>query len=470
MDKLKELRAERDALHGKALELLSGEATDEQLAEAEGLTEKAKALDKQIRLLEASLAADEERKKEAAAETARVAAEESRTAALAGAGAVAGPGGGELESGGGVVSRGVLPANVKRWGRLENFSGPDADLRAYRCGMWCLGAAGQQRAADWCKEQGLELRLHQENVNTLGGYLVPDEFDNDLIDLRERYGVFRKFARMVPMASDTKSRRRKTGGLTAYFVGEGEDGTESTAAGDLVQLVAKKLMVLSTYTNELNEDAVLNIGDDLAGEIGLAFATKEDACGFNGDGTSAYGGIVGVRSAIEAVSGTAACIEAGASGTAASWAGVILADFHSMIGKLPEYAETPGVGWFCSKLFFANVMQKLMYAAGGNTVENIANETKRTFMGYPVNVCQAMPKTATAAEIVCLFGDLRLAADFGDRRQSTIAFSFDATVDSVNVFETDEVAIRGTERFDINVHSVGSSSVAGPVTALLTAS
>jgi HK97 family phage major capsid protein len=46
-----------------------------------------------------------------------------------------------------------------------------------------------------------------EGVNEAGGFLVPEEFGNDLIDLREIYGVFRRNAKMVPMAS-TPARTR----------------------------------------------------------------------------------------------------------------------------------------------------------------------------------------------------------------------------------------------------------------------
>jgi HK97 family phage major capsid protein len=55
-------------------------------------------------------------------------------------------------------------------------------------------------------------------------------------------------------------------------------------------------MVLTTVSNELNEDAFVNLADDVAGEIAYAFAKKEDECGFVGDGTSTYGGIEGVAS------------------------------------------------------------------------------------------------------------------------------------------------------------------------------
>jgi HK97 family phage major capsid protein len=120
---------------------------------------------------------------------------------------------------------------------------------------------GFARAAAFCKENGIVLsRAMSEGVNESGGFLVPEEFGNDLIDLREIYGVFRRNAKMVPMSSDTRSDPRRTGGLTAYFEGEGDALTASDKAWDRVELTAKKLTVLARYSNELNEDAVINMG------------------------------------------------------------------------------------------------------------------------------------------------------------------------------------------------------------------
>jgi hypothetical protein len=48
----------------------------------------------------------------------------------------------------------------------------------------------------------------------------------------------------------------------------------------------------------------------------------------------------------------------------------------------------------------------------------------------------------------------------GDRRQLTLALSSDYK------FAEDQLAIRGTQRVDINIHDVGSSAAAGPIVAL----
>lgn len=366
-------------------------------------------------------------------------------------------------------------AKPKRYGALKHFSGPDADERAFRAGQFYLACIGRPSAKRWLEQQGIELRVQQENVNTTGGYLVPDQIDTDLIDLREKYGIFRQYARRAPMTSDTCVRPRRTAGLTAYFVGENATGTESTKTWDQVTLVAKKMMIVSTITNELNEDAIINVGDDLSGEIAWAFANKEDECGFNGDGTSTYGGIIGARMAFTNLGATIAYIAGLTVASGNAYSEITLADFNNTMSKLPAYADTPNCRWFVHKTFWHSVMEMRAAAAGGNTMGDIAAGIPARFLGYEVVKTQVMPKVEANSQVCAIFGDLALAADFGDRRSTTIAFSDSATVGSTNVFTADTIAVRGTERFDIVVHDVGNynatatSRVSGPIVGMITA-
>ncbi len=356
---------------------------------------------------------------------------------------------------------------LRAFSRIQGMSAQEQEQCAYRFGIWAAAAMGHKRAQQWCGENGIALNaVSEESVNTTGGYLVDNEFDTALIDLRETYGVFRRNARVVPMSKETMNRPRRTSGLTSYFIEESAAITESTKAWDNVNLVAKDLYVLSRMSAQLSDDAMINIGDDLAGEIAYAFALKEDQCGFLGDGTSTYGGIVGLDAKLTAAT---ASLVTGASGTHTAWSGITLANFNSMVGLLPQYAER-APKWYCSKAFYGSVIQRVEYAAGGNAVMDLSGSTGRNFLGYPVEIAQVMPASAAAADIVCYLGDLGLAADFGDRRQTSIAFSTDATVGSQSMFERNQIAIRGWERFDINVHDVGNTTSAGPVVALLTAS
>jgi len=357
--------------------------------------------------------------------------------------------------------------SVHRYGTLRNFRGRDAERSAHDFGMWALAAIGKPKAREYCRVNGIELRTQLEGTNNVGGYLVPNQFIDSLLEMRDQYGVFRRNVLVVPMSSDVATQPKAGTALTAYWTGENTAGTKSTAGFDVVTLTAKKLAVLAAISSELSEDAAINVGDYLAGQIAYAFSVAEDAAGFYGDGTSTYGSQYGVINRIASV-GTASIVEA-AAGTSTDWTAITMRDLANMFGKLPSYASTPNCKWYCSGAFFGQVLQYLAMAAGGNTASILTDgRLGRSFLGYPVEIVESMPKTATSTQIVCLFGDLSLAAILGERRQTTITFSGDATVNSVSAFENDLIVVKGTERVAIAVHNVGSSSVAGPVIALKT--
>src|SRR5262249_5432489 len=188
---------------------------------------------------------------------------------------------------------------------VKNFRGPDAELKAYQFGMWALGVLGNdttrfisnftKRAIAYCENWGLNTKAQGEAVDTGGGYLVPTYFLNDLIQLREEFGVFRRTTQVVPMTSEVMIVPRRAGGLTVYYPAEGIATTESQKIWDGVSLTARKYACLILYSSELNEDAIVSVGDDLAGELAYAFAVAEDNNAFNGDGTSTFAGTNGVR-------------------------------------------------------------------------------------------------------------------------------------------------------------------------------
>ncbi len=359
---------------------------------------------------------------------------------------------------------------MKRWGSLKHINRvntEDPELAAYQFGRWAAACMGHKKSMDWCSNRGIVTKAHLETVNSAGGFLVPDEFSDTLISLREEYGVFRRNAKLEPMASDTKRIPLRSATLSASFVGEATAGTESTQTFNQVNLVAKKLMVLTTVSNELNEDSLINLGDSVAGEIAYAFAKKEDECGFLGDGTSTYGGIVGAIHALNNVSSNAGVNTAGSSDDLLSL--VDLADILDTMALLPNYADSPNCKWYMHKSVYSGTIQTLIYEAGGTSARERAEGVQgSSFLGYPVEFTQAMPASsaidgdnAVPNNYVLLFGDLSMAASMGDRRQNTIAFSDSA----LNAFEQDEIVVRGTERFDINFHTPGTSSDAGPLVA-----
>jgi len=381
----------------------------------------------------------------------------------------------------------MVPARA-RVSVVKSFKGVrggfEPEERAYRLGMWFWAINGSRKAVAACKTYGIdlitvtddgdEIKTHTEGVPAAGGVLVPEEFSADIINLKEIYGKFRQNAGVTPMLYDTKHVPRRTGGLTATWTAEATAITESTMAWDYVDLVAKKLACLAKYSTELGEDALVDIGDTLAEDMAWAFSRAEDLAGFNGDGTATYGGITGLGPkfvALGTAANSAGIIIAPVQTAANGYGAIILDNFTSMQGRLPQYAvERDDVKWYCSRNFFYSVMLNLALKAGGvSEAEVIAGQVNPRFLGYPVVIVQVMPSVFAVSQICCYFGSLSLAALLGDRRMMTIATSAHLN------FAEDLLAIRATERLDINVHDIGNNNasaalrVPGPIVALQTA-
>tara|TARA_R110001583_G_scaffold86545_10_gene226069 strand:- start:499 stop:1320 length:822 start_codon:yes stop_codon:yes gene_type:complete len=266
------------------------------------------------------------------------------------------------------------------------------------------------------------------------------------------------------MTTDVHRIPRRADTLTPYFVGEASAITESTQSFEQVSLIAKKLAVLTTISSELDEDSFLNVADDVAGEIAYAFAKREDECLFLGDGTSTYGGINGLVGAMGSAS-VVATGEMGADTLAGAQAVITVESLMRAMAALPQYADNKNAKWYFHKTVYHDLVQNRALNAGGVTSTEILNDkVVPQLFGYPVVFSQVLPNLSTLTDTLRIgyFGDMSSAVSFGDRRSTSIQVSDQA----MDVFEQDEIAVRGTERFDINCHDTGSSTEAGPLVAL----
>jgi len=362
-----------------------------------------------------------------------------------------------------VEIRAILPHHTQ----LRAFNDtPDAVEAAYRCGRW-LRAHIFKNAEDlrWCQDHGVEARAMGESTNASGGALVPDEFANRVIRLVESYGTLPPACENVSMTRDTLVIPKRLTGTTAYFVGEGSAVTESEPTYGNVSLVAKKLAVGCRMSTELVEDSqgVVGLADAVATEFAQSLAYKIDLCGWLGDGTQGtYGGINGIVNKINDGNYTASVATA-ASGNV-SFETLDLEDFLGAMGKLPIYARA-GARWYVSPAGYAASIARLKYAAGGNTVENVQAGTVDTFLGYGVTLVHVMNSTlgSDVSKVKVLFGNMGLSSIYARRRDFSVRL-----YDQVYA-TTDQLLLQGTMRFDVNHHSLGSTSEVGPVVALKTA-
>lgn len=337
--------------------------------------------------------------------------------------------------------------------------GFDSYDEAHAAGAWFSASVlNSTRGHAECRSLGIQAAM-SEGSNIDGGYTVPVEMSRNIIRQVEENGAFAANANRVSMASDRYQFTARTSGVTAYFVGETPSAiTESSPQVNLRELNAKRLAVLTKISRDVAEDSFADLAAFAATEAALAVTNKQDLCGFIGDGTSTYGGIVGLKDALADGSEYTALTGNTAFST------LDLADFEGMVAKCPNFAGAMNK-WYISRQGFWASMARLLHAAGGNSMVDLGNGPVFSFLGFPVVLTQSMNTTTsaqTSTEGLCYFGDLSLAATIGTRRNITLQ------VLREKYAIENQIGLLWDTRFDISVHERGDSTNAGPVIGLET--
>ena len=345
--------------------------------------------------------------------------------------------------------------------KLKGFTGPHAERDAYFAGMWLKAmATGDGDAVQFCKDNGLRINAQQkESTDSLGGYLTPRVLSSAIWELQNEVGLAPRVCDVIPMTTDKVDVPKLTAGPSVYYTAEGASITESTATfGQInLSLVAKKMLVL--ISNELMQDSIIDVASRIAQRCAYELANQLDAEFVLGDG-SGYGGQTGIIDA--AAAGSKVTLSSGET----SWSDVTLADLNTLVGTLPS-AYHLNASFICSRAFKSQVIDKLLYAAGGNTVDSIAGPSSAPgaagfLFGRPIYTTDHMP--ADAADKAAIgFGDWAKCVALGVRSGVDIAMS------SEYAFDKSCTTIRAEQRTNIQVHEPGTASACGGYALLMTA-
>jgi len=347
----------------------------------------------------------------------------------------------------------AMPAVPKSHRKLRAF---DSEEDAYRAGLWFKAAFfNDKEASRLCNDYGI-LNTAVEGTDSLGGYLVPTELSDAIVAIRSRGGVARQLCKIVGMGSDVLNIPKVTAGLTVDYPAEAAAITASDQTWGVITATAKKRAIVSKVANELLHDSVISVIDDLAVAIGNAFAVREDAELILGDGSAAYGSITGLVDGM----GAGGTVDMASGNTAFS--DVTLADLNSLVGNMPDkYYGSAEPSWLISRVAWASNIQSLVYAAGGNTLADLASGADPQLFGFPVKISDSMPVSAVST-YAAFFGNFDAGCLIADRMGIDISVSEEA------YWANDITAIKGVTRYDIQVHDIAGSS-AGAVSGLKTA-
>lgn len=350
-------------------------------------------------------------------------------------------------------------APVSRNMKLRAFENVDD---AYAAGKWLQGyvfrGSNSQEARNWCEEHGVDSRAMGSTGATTGNPFVPDLLSSTVIRLVDQYSVFATNARNIPMGSDVVLFPRRTGGTTAAWLSENSASTPADAASDQITLTAKKVVASVVSANELFQDAPM-VADWLATELALSLSNAIE--------TAAFNGVVGNAPLVDGinlmmVAGSNATYAASLTVTGATIDApeeLTKAHFLSLVAKLPAYAKA-NAKWYMSPYTHALSVMNLDLAQGGSL--GLSAGGTFTFLGYPVILTDQMPSTGDLTGFATvLLADLNSSSLYGIRKSIEIAQSSDVN------FLSDQTVVRAVARVGIKTHSVGTSSVAGPIQAIV---
>lgn len=293
----------------------------------------------------------------------------------------------------------------------------------------------------------VEMKAMSEGSDADGGFLVPEEFMDEVARIMENYGLIRKLSRQIPMSTATLNFPTLGTAPTVYWPGEASNATESSPALTNVKMEAKTMVGLTVASNEFLADSSVAVVDWLTELFAEQMAGEEDNQGFNGTGVPFTG--------IFNTTGVGAVTAAAGHNTFAT---VDLDDYRDVISQIPSTA-LPKCVWIFHRSVWGTI-QKLKdnsthVVSLNNPIASLKPEggfltPTGILWGYPVYTSDKLTSTSGASTKFGIFGNF----DFfflGDRQKDQMAISQDATVGSTNLFQSNQQALRLTRRVSLNV-------------------
>lgn len=123
----------------------------------------------------------------------------------------------------------------------------------------------------------------QEGIDANGGYLVPEEYDNRLIDTLNEENIMRKLGTVIRTSGEHKINIAGTKPAAAW-IDEGGTLQFSDSTFGQTSMDAHKLHVAIKVTEELLYDSAFNLENYIITQFGKALANAEEDAFLNGDG------------------------------------------------------------------------------------------------------------------------------------------------------------------------------------------
>ncbi len=158
----------------------------------------------------------------------------------------------------------------------------------------CDRLAHSVTKGDFCKflryakdRNGVEVKALGGTPDASGGFLVPTEHRDAILEIIEEFGWARRLGQVVPMTSEKMDIPKVGTAVTGSWVDEGVIAPDADPVFAQVTLTAEEARFKSVVSNALLQDSVPAVDSILLDQFGRAQAKLEDDAAFNGQASGA---------------------------------------------------------------------------------------------------------------------------------------------------------------------------------------
>ncbi|TXH07878.1 MAG: phage major capsid protein [Spirochaetes bacterium] len=288
--------------------------------------------------------------------------------------------------------------------------------------------------------------------DSAAGYLVPEQFADDVYRIAEEFGYARKMGIPFTLTTTNATVPAESSSVTVYWNGELVAATASQPGLAGVKLHAENLTGLVIMSNQFLRDASPKTQAYITKIFAEAMAGEEDNQAFNGTGTPFVGILQDTGTTVVAMDSTK---------TAFTDISVNnLLDLNASV----KSSILPRAGYWMHRTVW-NVVKKI--TENSQHIQTFATpiviqnshggraplQAVGYFDNYPVYLSDKMPATSATAVSTpfVFFGSLEDGLMFATREGLIVEMSSEATVSGVNLFEQGASAMKLTEAVSINV-------------------
>lgn len=154
-----------------------------------------------------------------------------------------------------------------------------------------------------------EVKYLRTDSSTEGGYLCPKEYSRDIIKTITEFSDIRQFADIQKLSTKSIELPKRTSRSNAFWVGEGQQVSESNSEYGLEEIKAEKMGNHTDITFEMVQDSAFDVKQEVTSDIGEGFAELEGAAYNSGNGIAKPYGFMTKSGVGEYASGNATGID-----------------------------------------------------------------------------------------------------------------------------------------------------------------